>query len=195
LPIFDCQLPNSRPAVAVKSAIEIWKSKMLCPSCGHDNIEGADRCEECMTSLFNLDVPQAGREGLSRSVMEDSIKQLEQEFLGVAPDTSALEVIKRMKAAGLGCALVMDEGKLVGIFTERDLLNKLTGKNGSSPDTAVKDLMSANPETLNESDSVATALNKMSMGRYRHIPVKKADGSYSVTSIKHVIKYIAKAEW
>ena len=168
---------------------------MICPSCQHDNIEGADRCEECMTSLFNLDVPQAGREGMSRSVMEDDIRQLEQEFLGVSPDTSALEVIKKMKAAGLGCALVMDEGKLVGIFTERDLLNKLTGKSASSPGTAVKDLMSADPETLDETDSVATALNKMSMGRYRHIPVRKADGTYSVTSIKHVIKYIAKAEW
>jgi len=168
---------------------------MLCPSCQHDNIEGADRCEECMTSLFNLDAPQAGRESLERSVMEDDIRQLEQEFLGVSPDTSALEVIEKMKAAGLGCALVMDEGKLVGIFTERDLLNKLTGTNASSPGAAVKDLMSADPETLDETDSVATALNKMSMGRYRHIPVRKADGSYSVTSIKHVIKYIAKAEW
>jgi hypothetical protein len=44
-------------------------------------------------------------------------------------------------------------------------------------------------------DSGAAPLNKMSMGRYRHIPVKKADGTYSVTSIKQVIKYIAKAEW
>lgn len=168
---------------------------MLCPSCQHDNIEGTDRCEECMTSLFNLDVPRAGRESLSRSVMADDIRQLEQEFLGVSPDTSALEVIKKMKAAGLGCALVMDDGKLVGIFTERDLLNKLTGKDAVAETTAVKDLMSANPETLNETDSVATALNKMSMGRYRHIPVKKADGTHSVTSIKHVLKYIAKAEW
>jgi hypothetical protein len=33
------------------------------------------------------------------------------------------------------------------------------------------------------------------MGRYRHIPIRKADGSYCVTSIKHVLKYIAKAEW
>src|SRR5438552_3055818 len=162
---------------------------MLCPSCQHDNIEGADRCEECMTSLFNLDVPRAGRESLERSVMEDDIRQLEQEFLGVAPDTSALEVIKKMKEAGLGCALVMDEGKLVGIFTERDLLNKLTGSGASAPSTAVKDLMSVNPDTLRETDSVATALNKMSMGRYRHIPVKQADGNYSLNSNKHALKH------
>jgi hypothetical protein len=35
----------------------------------------------------------------------------------------------------------------------------------------------------------------MSLGRYRHIPVKKIDGTYAVTSIKHVLKYIAKEDW
>jgi len=55
--------------------------------------------------------------------------------------------------------------------------------------------MSPNPETLRETDSVATALNKMSLGRYRHIPVVKADGTYSVMSIKHVLRYIAKETW
>ena len=168
---------------------------MICPSCGYDNTEGADRCEECLTPLFNRGVPQADTADLGRSVMEDDLRQLEQEFLGVSPETSADEVIDKMKAARVGCALVLDNGKLVGIFTERDLLNKLTGKKARTRDTAVKELMSANPETLHETDSVATALNKMSMGRYRHIPVRKADGSYSVTSIKHVLKYLAKAEW
>src|SRR5213594_2840555 len=169
---------------------------MICPSCGYDNIEGVDRCEECVTPLLSLDVPRAAaKAGLARSVMEDDLRQLEQEFLGVSPDTPAIEVIRKMKEARLGCALVLDDGKLVGIFTERDILNKLTGKKASVGTTAVKDLMSANPETLRETDSVATALSKMSMGRYRHIPVQKADGTYTVTSIKHVLKYIAKEEW
>jgi len=177
-----------------KSAINNWKSTMICPSCGYDNIEGADRCEECVTSLLKVD-PQADQEGLASPVMENDISQLEQEFLGVSPDTSAGDVIKKMKAAGVGCALVLVDGELVGIFTERDLLNKLTGSAAKSSQTPVRDLMSLYPEVLSERDSVATAVNKMSMGRYRHIPVRKADGSYSVTSIKHVLKYIAKAEW
>lgn len=169
---------------------------MFCPSCGHDNIEGVDRCEECMTPLLSLDVPRGeATQGLARSVMEDKLSALEQEFLGVPPDTAVSEVIKKMKEAGLGCALVVDHGKLVGIFTERDLLNKLTGKAAQTQSTAVSELMSPNPEFLRDTDSVATALNKMSMGRYRHIPVRKADGSFGVTSIKHVLKYIAKAEW
>jgi CBS domain-containing protein len=168
---------------------------MTCPSCGHDNIEGTDRCEECMTSLRNVEVLQPGRANMARSVMEDDISQLDQEFLSVAPDTPALEVIRKMKDAGLGCALVLENGHIAGIFTERDLLNKLTGQTAIPDSTAVKELMSVNPEVLSETDSVAIAVNKMSMGRYRHIPIRKADGSYSVTSIKHVLKYIAKAEW
>jgi len=127
--------------------------------------------------------------------MEDDLRELDQEFLGVTSNTSALDVIDQMKRARVGCALVIDDGKLLGIFTERDVLNKLTGKRALGPGTPVKELMSPNPETLRETDSVATALNKMSLGRYRHIPVLKSDGTYSVTSIKHVLRYIAKEDW
>ena len=168
---------------------------MLCPSCGYDNMEGADRCDECMTSLFNLDESQGGKRTLARSVMEDDLSQLDSEFLGVAPDASAIEVVNQMKQARLGCALVLDQGKLVGIFTERDLLSKLTGKTAQPTTTPVKQLMSSNPEVLRETDSIAAALNKMSMGRYRHIPVQKSDGTYCVTSIKHVLKYLARSQW
>ena len=105
---------------------------MFCPSCGHDNMEGVDRCEECLTPLFNRGMPPDDTEGLSRSVLEDNLSRLDQEFLGVSPGNSANEVIEKMKEARLGCALVLDDGKLVGIFTERDILNKLTGKNASS---------------------------------------------------------------
>ena len=168
---------------------------MLCPSCGYDNIEGADRCEECLTSLFNLDKSQGGKRSLARSVMEDDLSQLDKEYLTVSPENSANEVINQMKQARLGCALVLDDGKLVGIFTERDLLNKLTGSATLPLTTPVKQLMTQNPEVLLESDSIAIALNKMSLGRYRHVPVQRSDGSYCVTSIKHVLKYLAQSEW
>jgi len=168
---------------------------MICPSCGFDNVAGADRCEECVTPLFNRGLRPSDTEGLARSVMEDDLSKLENEFLAVTPDTAATEVVNQMRQARLGCALVLDHGKLVGIFTERDLLSKLTGHAAQPPTTPVKHLMSANPEVLRESDSVAAALNSMSIGRYRHIPVQKSDGSYYVTSIKHVLKYLARSEW
>lgn len=170
---------------------------MICPSCGHDNLEGMDRCENCMKSLRDLDVPRADATGgLVRSVMEDDLSHLDQaETLTVSPEASALQVAAWMKEAQTGCALVLDEGKLIGIFTEHDVLCKLTGEKSTSGNLAVSELMSRNPESLNETDSVAAALNKMAMGRYRHVPIKKSNGSYSVASIKSVLKYIAQEDW
>ena len=95
---------------------------MICPSCHHDNIEGVDRCDNCMKPLRNLDVPRAdAARGLVRSVMEDDLARLEQEVdLTAHPDDPAMDVIERMKQAGRGCVLVVDGGALVGIFTERE---------------------------------------------------------------------------
>jgi CBS domain-containing protein len=179
---------------------------MNCPSCGHENIDGVDRCDNCLASFRQLDIPSAdAAEGLARSVMEDNLNRLDHdEAVFVAPDTPALEVARLMKARNTGCALVVDSGKLVGIFTEHDVLKKMAGVLSEPPAGAggppwttalIKDLMSANPETLNEKDSVAEALNKMSLGRYRHIPFTRSDGTYAVASIKSVLKYIAQEDW
>jgi CBS domain-containing protein len=171
--------------------------EMNCPSCGHENIDGTDRCDNCLAPFRDLDVPRADlAEGLARSVMEDNLGRLEQEeTITVTSETPALDVVHLMRRANSGCALVVNDGKLAGIFTEHDVLRKMTGVEAPSLATPVKELMSPNPEVLHEQDSVAVALNKMSTGRYRHIPVKKNDGRYTVTSIKSVLIYIAKEEW
>jgi CBS domain-containing protein len=160
-------------------------------------MEGSDRCDECLTPLSKLDVPRAdGAEGLARSVMEDNLKLLEpEETVTVAPDSSVLDVARKMRTARSGCALVLENGRLVGIFTEHDVLHRMFGSQAMAADVPVKNLMSPNPESLRETDSVATALNKMSLGRYRHIPVARNDGTFTVTSIKSVLKYIAKEDW
>jgi CBS domain-containing protein len=174
---------------------------MNCPSCGHENIDGIDRCENCLAPFRQLDIPSAdAAEGLARSVMADNLNQLGREDpICVAPETAVLEVTRLMKTSNSGCALVVDGGKLVGIFTEHDVLLRMTDPPtlgaSKAADIAVKELMSPNPEALDETNSVAEALNKMSLGRYRHLPFKKADGSYAVASIQSVLKYIAQEDW
>ena len=175
---------------------------MNCPACGSENIDGIDRCENCLAPFRDLDIPRAdAAEGLARSVMEDRLSQLDYDKpIMVSGDTPAGEVAQLMKAAQTGCALVVNNGKLAGIFTEHDLLRQLMSASGGSSltwgsDSPVTQLMSRNPETLHEHDSVAAALNKMSIGRYRHLPVERADGSYAVASIKSVLKYIANEDW
>jgi CBS domain-containing protein len=150
-----------------------------------------------MKSLRDLDVPRPdATRGLARSVMEDDLRELEQEeTLTVSPNEPAIKVVERMKQAQVGCALVLDGDELVGIFTEHDVLSKMTGPQARPTDVAVSELMSGNPETLRETDSVAAALNKMAVGRYRHVPIRKSDGSYMVTSIKHVLRFIGREDW
>jgi len=175
---------------------------MNCPSCGHENIDGIDRCENCLAPFRQLDIPSMdAAEGLALSVMEGNLNQLDRDDpICVAPDTPALEVTRLMKDSNSGCALVVDGKKLVGIFTEHDVLLRMTKDTtnlrlANAEEIPIKELMSPNPETLDEEDSVAEALNKMSLGRYRHIPFRKSDGSYSVASIKSVLKYIAQEDW
>src|SRR4051812_45975454 len=122
---------------------------MICPSCGHDNIEGMDRCENCMKPLLDLDVPRAeATGGLARSVMEDDLRELEEEeTLTVGPGETAGSVVQLMKQAQVGYALVVDRGKMVGIFTEHDVLRKMTGTEASPLDIAVSELMSPHPES------------------------------------------------
>jgi CBS domain-containing protein len=128
--------------------------------------------------------------------MENNLVQLERELtVLVELDTPVIDVVRKMRAAGAGCALVMEGTALTGIFTEHDVLNKLTGDNAKPLSTPVRALMSAQPETLRDTDSVAEALNKMSMGRYRHIPIARDDGQYTVTSIRNVLQYIAREDW
>ena len=171
---------------------------MLCPDCGHDNIEGMDRCENCMKPLRDLDVPRSdATRGLVRSVMEDDLKGLLEDMpaLYVSSDTPAREVIRRMKESTASCALVVDQQKLSGIFTEHDVLRKLAGGEEAALDAPISELMTGHPDVLKETDSVASALNKMAVGRYRNVPVQAGDGSYRLMSIRHVLKYIAQEEW
>src|SRR2546423_14285479 len=107
---------------------------MYCPSCGHENIEGNDRCENCLAPFRDLDVPRAdSAEGLARSVMEDNLIELDHdETIYVAPDTPVLEVARLMKNSNCGCALVVEGGKLVGIFTEHDVLLRMSDTAGAA---------------------------------------------------------------
>lgn len=160
-------------------------------------MDGIDRCENCLAPFRQLDIPSAAAaEGLALSVMENNVSHLDNdETISVSPDTGALEVARLMKTTKTGCVLVVEHGKLLGIFTEHDVLKRMAGVDKDFAAVTIKELMSPNPETLHEKDSVAEALNRMSLGRYRHIPFAKSDGTYAVASIKSVLKYIAQEDW
>src|SRR5437899_238874 len=146
---------------------------MNCPDCGHENMQGTEHCEACGHDLAGLDLP-APTTQLQGKIMGDPLQNLNPAPpLLVPPETTVVEAIELMKQKRYGCIFVTDGGKLIGIFTERDVLLKVAGSNRDLRTMKVREVMTANPETLTEQDTVAYALNKMSIGGYRHLPIVK----------------------
>jgi CBS domain-containing protein len=161
---------------------------MRCPSCGFDNIQGTDRCETCMKPLFDLDVPQPG-EGLQGHIMLDSVKELTVfNSATVSPNDTAQRAIEAMREHSAGCALVMDAG-LAGILSEVDLLFRMPVDADPSR-INVSQLMTPNPETVDEEATMAAALHLMSIGGYRHLPVIARDHTIGILSIKDLLHYL-----
>lgn len=111
----------------------------------------------------------------------------------VSPATSAAEAVRLMGERGIGCVLVKQDRDLLGILTERDLLMKVTLKDRRASEFTVADLMTADPQTLHPENRIAVALNLMSVGGYRHIPLVDDDGRLvGVISMNDVVTYLVE---
>jgi CBS domain-containing protein len=106
--------------------------------------------------------------------------------------TSVNEVVRQMQEHHIGCVLVVAGGTLVGVFTERDLLRDVFGSALDLETTPVERVMTESPETLRPTDPIVFALNKMSLGGFRHIPLVDDGGRpVGIISVKDIVDYIA----
>ncbi len=109
----------------------------------------------------------------------------------VKPSTALREAIQQMNEHRVGCVLVEDGGKLVGVFTERDILVKVAEPGLNIAATRVADVMTRDPECLTLEDGIAYALNKMSIGGFRHIPlVDEEHRPTGVVAMRNIVDYI-----
>jgi len=86
-------------------------------------------------------------------------------------DASIGVVIKSMQTADSSCIVIIKNNKISGIFTERDIVTKIVAKNVDYKNEKICDYMTNNPEILQSNDSIASALNKMTDGGFRHVPI------------------------
>ena len=166
---------------------------MICPNCGHDNLPGSEECSSCLQDLTQLDRPTA-QNRVERSLMEDPVSVLNpQKPVTVRPMTTIREAVQIMLAHDIGALLVVDgDGKLLGIFSERDLLTKVAGLHASFTDLTVQQFMTAQPETVTAKDTLAFALHKMDVGGYRHLPVLSEGIASGVISVRDMVRHMTQ---
>lgn len=104
----------------------------------------------------------------------------------------AVELMKKKRVSAVMVVEGKKPKKLVGLFTERDFLNRALGSKGLGR-LPVKKLMTRDPEALSPGDSVAYALNKMHVGRYRHVPLVDGEGApVGMISARDLIDFLVE---
>lgn len=96
-----------------------------------------------------------------------------QKVLTATRNLAVREASQQMKAARVGSIMVVDDGKLVGIFTERDALTRVLAEQRNPETTTLAEVMTANPQTVDPERPLGHAMHLMNDGGFRHVPVVK----------------------
>jgi CBS domain-containing protein len=107
------------------------------------------------------------------------------DVLGVGPATTLLEAATQMHGRKVGAVVVMDENRLVGILTERDVLRAVATNRMAC---AVRDAMTASPDTVEAGETAGHAAALMIHGGFRHLPVVDGEDVVGMISIRDLVR-------
>jgi CBS domain-containing protein len=112
----------------------------------------------------------------------------------IGPSATVIDAIRLMDEKNIGALPVVENGKLVGIVSERDYTRKVIVKGRSSKDTPVSDIITKQVLTVNPSSSVAECMQIMTDKRVRHLPVLDGANLVGILSIGDVLKWLNSAQ-
>ncbi|HEY8934908.1 MAG TPA: CBS domain-containing protein [Cyclobacteriaceae bacterium] len=115
-------------------------------------------------------------------------------IFSVEPTITVYDALELMFEKNIGALLVTNNEKFVGIFTERDYARKLILKGKSSRDTMIGDIMTKNPVSVTEDDTIEDCMKIMTNKFIRHLPVLCGDKLTGLISIGDVVKYIIEEQ-
>ncbi len=108
--------------------------------------------------------------------------------LSVTPATRIADVIKLLAEKRIGAVLVCDAGQLEGILSERDIVRTLATHAGATFEMTADKLMTRSPQVTSPGTTVAEAMEMMTDGRFRHLPVMEGGKLVGLVSIGDVVK-------
>jgi signal-transduction protein with cAMP-binding, CBS, and nucleotidyltransferase domain len=108
----------------------------------------------------------------------------------IDPSRTAFDALEVLAEKNIGALLVMEAGKLVGMFSERDYARKVILKGRSSKTSPVRDLMSSPPITTGPDTSISECMRVMTRNHIRHLPVLEGESVMGVVSIGDVVNAI-----
>lgn len=117
---------------------------------------------------FEDDLEQALHEGFVAHLPTNPVTLID-------ADDTVEQAVCSMAENDVGCLLVVEGDRLVGIFTQRDLMMKIVGQYEAVKDSPISTVMTPDPVVVRDTDSPAKAINLMAVGGFRHIPVLDVD--------------------
>ncbi|MBI4431062.1 MAG: CBS domain-containing protein [Candidatus Omnitrophica bacterium] len=170
---------------------------MKCRSCGHLNYPGADQCEKCTASLSDAYLPPPPKGKIRKMIMEETVwNAIDQgQKPVILPETESVEkAIKAFQEYQHSCLLIVNEtGELAGVVTYRDISQKVALKFKDLKRVKISQIMTQRPVTLKRDDTVAVAINRMSIAGIRHIPIVDDENKpIGWISIKAVLRHLSK---
>ncbi len=115
-------------------------------------------------------------------------------IFSITPDTSVYRALEIMVEKNVSSLLVMENEKLIGIFTEKDYARKVILKGKSSRETPIGDIMSGNVISVTPDSTIDDCMQLMTNNFIRHLPVIENDKLIGIVSIGDVVKYIIEEQ-
>ena len=118
------------------------------------------------------------------------LKEKETRLITISSKSMVFEALQSMMKFNISAILIVDEGKLSGIFTERDYARKVVLLGKSSKEVQIKEVMTPNPIFISPNDSIELCMQLMTDRHIRHLPVMSDDQLIGMVSIGDVVKSI-----